>query len=108
MLLQQMETWAAAGAREISSIQTHQHDRLVGNGPHRLKRTHGERTAAMPESAAVHRKSFLQHLQSHRGIQLQGTGLSPLAPFIQGQGPALQLTAPRSAITEQVMQLTEQ
>ena len=108
LLLQQMKPCAATGAREISAVETHQHDHLVGNRPHRLKRAHGERTAAMPETAAVHRKCFLQHLQSHGRIQLQGTGLSPLAPLIQGLGPALQLTAPRPAITEQVLQLTEQ
>jgi len=97
-----------AGAGEIGSIQAHQHDHLVGDGPHRLQGTDGERTTAVPEATAVHGQSLLQHLQSHRHIQLERAGLGPLTPALERLGPALQLTTPGTAVTEQLLQLPQQ
>ena len=108
MLLQQVKTRTTAGTGKVSPIQPHQDDHLVGNGTHRLQCTDRERTAAMPEASAVHRQSLGQHLEGHGRIQLQFTGLSPLAPVVQGLGPALQLGAPGAAITEQILQLSQQ
>ena len=108
LLLEQMKARTATGTRKIGSVQPHQHDHLVGNRPHRLQSAHRERSAAMPETATIHRESFLQHLQSHGCIQLQCAVFSPFAPLIQCLGPALQLSAPRPAITEQIVQLPEQ
>ena len=54
LLIQQVEARATALPREITSIQTHQHDHLVGNGAHRFQGTHREGPTAMPKATAVH------------------------------------------------------
>ena len=66
LLLQQMKAWAVALAREIPTIQTHEHDHLVWDGPHRLQGADRESAAAMTEATAVDRKGLRQHFKHHR------------------------------------------
>ena len=103
-LLQQMEPRPLIHTGEHPVVETHQHDHLVRNRPHRLQRTHRERTTAMPEAATVHRQGLRQHLSRHRHLELQRAGGCPLLPFRQGRRPTLTLPAPGTAISEEILQ----
>ena len=108
LLFQQMKARSVALTREIPPIQTHQHDHLVGNGPHRLQGTDREGAAAMTEATAVDRESLRQHFKHHRCLQVELAGLGTSAPLLQSRQPALSFPLPGATVPEEVLEQTLQ
>ena len=103
-----MKARAVALARKIPTIQTHEHDHLVRNGPHRLQGADREGAAAMTEATAVDREGLRQHLKHHRCLQVELAGFGTSAPFLQSGQPALSFPLPGSTVAKEVLEQTLQ
>ena len=101
---QQMKACPLLMAWERRGVQAHQHDRPVGDGSHRLQGAHGEGAAAMAKPAAVCGERFLQHLDHHSHIQLQGAIRCLLLPGVQALLDRLPFPVPISTVEKQILE----
>ena len=105
LLFHQVESGALALAREGARIQSHQHQHLVGNRPHRFQGTDGEGTGAMPKTTTAFTEAFCQHLSHHRCRELKAAVPCHLTPVREYGMDGLQFPSPVTTVSKQRHQL---